>query len=282
MLKLYLIPLSLIAAAPVFADSCNRDVLVVESVQESLNLFQDPTYYSKRVLNRETFCKVVSKVADLFPEHDGVKIKYNAFWDSPDPNASADYINSGNEYTINIYGGLLDLGRFSESALVAITCHELGHIKGGTPDTRGFRDNRRKKLNTSEGFADYYASHVCMKKYFGNEAAIDIPRTQRIANTCEGENDKTLCTQVLNAAYDNFFATSTGKFNLDLPSTSIAIHTSIAAQNHPNPDCRFDTMIAGYFCKDTNSRWPCGFAEDGHYLNSGDATALPPHCFFKP
>ncbi|MFY7993384.1 MAG: hypothetical protein ACOVP4_08850, partial [Bacteriovoracaceae bacterium] len=223
-----------------------------------------------------------SKLARLFPEHNGIKIKYQAIWDLPDPNARADYNNSDGQYVVEIYGGLLNLPHFSEGALVAIACHELGHIKGGTKESRKIWDDRMQPLNTSEGFADYFASHICLKKYYEEQIFTEEPRIKRIMNICQDDKKWDLCINVLNASYDNLNSISNEPIDLNIPSSNIASQTSYAPQNHPKNDCRFDIMISGYLCDQSEQDVPCGFNKKGRYIGKGDKRSLPPQCFFRP
>ncbi len=263
-----------------YAKDCDPNVLVLDSVQEQMNLTFDNNYYLKKSLSQEKFCKVISRLSTLFPSQSGIPIKFSALWDLPDPNALADFSNYENAYTVDVYGGLLNLNHFTEGALVAITCHELGHIMGGTKKSRRLWDGKKQPLNTAEGFADYFASHVCMKKYYSNVSDFEAPRNERIGLQCEKEANKALCLNVLNAAFDDFYSISKGEANLDLPSKAIAANTSYAPQNHPAANCRFDIMIAGYLCSNVDR--PCGFNKNDQYTGKGNQNALPPRCFFKP
>lgn len=272
----------LLISITTFASDCDDRILFLDETQRQMNLFFDPNYYSKRVLAQETFCKVTSKLARLFPDQNGIKIKYEAIWDLPDPNARADYSNRDGQYVIEIYGGLLNLPRFSEGALAAITCHELGHIKGGTKESRKKWDGRLQPLNTAEGFADYFASHICLKKYYEDQTFTEEPRIKRILSVCQQDQKRELCINVLNASYDNLNSTSTEAIDLNIPSSNIASQTSYAPQNHPKHDCRFDILVAGYLCHQIEQDVPCGFNLRGRYTGNSDKRSLPPRCFFKP
>lgn len=265
-----------------FATNCDESILVFDNIQKKMNLSSDLNYYSKRVLTLETFCKVASKLARLYPAQNGIKIKYQAMWDLPDPNARANYNNHEGHYLIEIYGGLLNLPHFTEGALAAVTCHELGHIKGGTKESRIFWDGKKQLLNTSEGFADYFASQICLKKYYEDRNFTEVPRIERISNICQYVQKKQLCINVLNASYDYIFSTSNEPINLNISSTFTASHTSHTPQNHPKHECRFDIMISGYRCPLNMQDIPCGFNKKGRYTGKGSKESLPPRCFFKP
>ena len=189
------------------------------------------------------------------------------YWDTPGYNANAGHVGSESTYEVNVYGGLLDWKASGEGALAAVICHEIGHILGGIAQSRS--EQNGDLINISEGFADYFATQVCLKKYFSESVPSTglAGRNDRIQQLCKNDSDPTLCTQVLNAAYDNSLTLAYASQNASgeaipdfkFPSHEVATKGMVFSFGvYPERACRFDTMVAGYF------------------------GATPPKCFLNP
>jgi hypothetical protein len=117
-----------------------------------------------------------------------------------------------------IYGGMAKIRGMNEDSLILLICHELGHLYGGFP----FKDEYNHL--SAEGQADYWATKECFPKVI-----------------TESNVERGLSAALILTA---FFAE---KRHLPLPTEetpdlSVVTETML---EHPSPQCRLDTFIAG-------------------------------------
>ena len=257
------------------AMECDESIIERDSSLERFNLGEDPEHYNKRMVSLENSCVLLTALRKLYPlnPQNGTQINYKLEWDVGFPNASANYFVSLKEYRITVNGGILALKDFSLGALASTVCHEIGHILGGTKDTRR-SEKGGKALNLSEGLADYFASQHCLKKIIRLDSFLfeSLPKIERIKQIC---NKDKACIKILNAGYDHYYSGSKGIANLNLESTFVAIKLSLGFNSHPEFDCRFDSFINGYFCPEKLDV-PCGLLKHHKKFN----VYRPPKCFY--
>ena len=87
-------------------------------------------------------------------ESRGGKLILNRLWDDGTVNANAS--QTGNEWTINMFGGLARYPIMTLDGMALVICHETGHHMGGAPK---YYDDPAEWA-TTEGGADYFAA-VC-------------------------------------------------------------------------------------------------------------------------
>ena len=156
---------------------------------------------------------------------------------------------------------------------------------GGVPLTR---ENLNGGLtNISEGFADYFATQVCLKEYFRNNFSGTVkPRIPRIEDACRLARDTSLCVNVLNAAFDMMNviqaqADSSENVDFNLPETNLTEsrpRQPTVMGIYPTPRCRFDILIAGALCEKSGDV-PCGYSGKGLLVDNKPGVAVPPKCF---
>src|ERR1044071_1087981 len=86
----------------------------------------------------------------------------NRFWNDSTVNAFAR--RSGNDWIIDMYGGLARRPEITADGFLVVACHELGHHLGGYY----FYPNN---WAASEGEADSYASQACARFIWRSEPA---------------------------------------------------------------------------------------------------------------
>lgn len=250
----------------------------------------DPQYYEKRNLNIEVACHLLTEFKRLYPSSlsGETEITYRLHWDDFLDKASAGYDLKQGKYTIELYGGKFDKDQDGNSynfeAHITSLCHEVGHIRGGTLESRVIDSFYKKIFNKSEALSDYFASHKCLKRVLIETDLLkdSPPLIKRISSECAGDQD---CVNILNAGYElyNVFAQKAKDWkaapDFNKMSSSIANTRDYLFNEYPEFDCRFDSFIAGYKCSE-NNEYPCGLKAGGFVLRDQITDATPPRCFY--
>lgn len=161
---------------------------------------------------------------------------------------------------IKITRGIIQHQLSSKNVLALLICHELGHFWGGFP--KQFRGNSDlKSWSTAEGQADYYSIIMCAKH-------VHLNRAQTQYKNCES---KSKCNELTEAALNLSKIYAEIKFwpyglKVDDPDPTVVRRTEL---DHPNPQCRLDTMVAAIQClkmhhymKDTEIFYTCTLKEN--------------------
>lgn len=231
----------------------------------------------------------------------GATLSINRLWNDNTVNASAS--QSGNVWTLNMYGGLARAEPTTIDGFALVVCHELGHHVGGFP----FYVNQ---WAASEGQSDYFASIGCAKFMWKDDVAENALSRQKISVSDDFKIPKNLCDKTYateseqNLCYRNVLAGHSlavllGSLNggpvpkFGTPDSSILTKTSTA---HPAAQCRLDTYLAGAVCdiKWKNDLIPGKEVQDRQSLkaviqaspfacqNYDAARAARPRCWFAP
>jgi hypothetical protein len=153
-----------------------------------------------------------------------------------------------NKWTIEVNGALARRVELTKDGFYLALCHEIGHLVGGHP----LMDYTQY---SSEGQADYYATHVCARKIFGAmEKAKPLLKVGVKIELCD-KNFDTVFDQ--NVCYRTVFAAKsladtmyiankqTRSPEIDQPDT---YKVKLTYQLHTPAQCRLDTYIAGILC----------------------------------
>jgi hypothetical protein len=184
----------------------------------------------------------------------GKTLVVNRLWTNGTVNASAQ--QSGNNWIVNMYGGLARHVTVSQDAFAMVVCHELGHHLGGAPKYGG-----AGSLNwaSNEGQSDYFASMKCIRKYFADEdniAALEnVQVDPLVMERCTSEQTtaqaQALCARTSIAG--KALATLLQQLgrdplvpNFNTPDPRVVTRTADA---HPKAQCRLDTYFNGAVCK---------------------------------
>ena len=150
-------------------------------------------------------------------------------WDSQRVNSEAKRI--GREYVVVIYSGLITYQEVSDTMLKLILCHEIGHHLGGDPKAS------RTGWSASEGQADYFSTLKCAKEL------ADI-NYENIKNEFE--------------KLAQFYARIERSSNFPNLENMDSTQVERTFFGYPSPQCRLDTLIAGW---ENKSRPVCWFRE---------------------
>ncbi len=159
-----------------------------------------------------------------------------ADWGDGAVNAWASRI--GNEYELEIPGGLARYHLVNEQAFMLTICHELGHLLGGEPHSY---------LISYEGQSDYYATLSCVEKLFNDFDFISKNQDSAV-KFCENHEPESisLCQKSLSGAV-SITAVFAEPQQIPWPDLLTPSPKTVTAtlQGHPDPQCRLDTYVAG-------------------------------------
>jgi hypothetical protein len=204
-------------------------------------------------MTKEEFLKISNTVVDAFkPFADlhGGNLSVNAMWDDSTVNASAN--QTGDDWVVNMYGGLARRREVTVDGYIAVICHELGHHLGGFAYYPG-----ADEWAAAEGQADYYATQACLPMLWAAEKDVNatfrtnVPRP--VQERCDAKwntaDQQNLCYRIGAAGQSlaNLLAKLGGDPTPDVtkPDASVVRRTD---PNHPKAQCRLDTYLNGGLC----------------------------------
>lgn len=211
--------------------------------KEDQNVNADPSKTKKK------FNTIIDRVVRLYSKDikkRKAKLKVDKYWESNVVNAFAE--KDGNKWRILFLGGLYRTPSLTDDALALATCHEIGHLIGGTPFVEGGESEM-----SVEGQADFWGAAVCLKKYFHNFPETIYMEEGFAKYTCDtqyyGDEDaKNICYRTIMAGQSVLNTVTSPKklpSNFDTPDDSQVSYTT---HNYPGAQCRFDTYVAGALC----------------------------------
>ena len=247
-----------------------------------------PSYYEMKV-GEPTTSTVTKKSFNTIPKlihtqhsedfaRKKIKVDVNLFWDKPWFTAWAQQ-HSQNKFSINFWGGVTRIPGMNDNGLALFACHEIAHIIGGEPHSK-IKDF---KWSSSEGQADYFATSICLKKYFTNQFSqgkLSFPLVhQTLYKKCEKKYSKSkdliICLSIMDAieaqasVYEYIAVNNRVSFHKEINflEKSLAVNET-NYNSYPTNQCRIETLIAGNFCSPLN--YPC---------TSKDS--IRPKCWFR-
>ena len=189
-------------------------------------------YHGENYLNRTTEYPVISKtifkktIQAMEDRFQYLAIARNenlityAGW--IDPTADHATARRWDNAQVLIFRGMAHRLEIDQDALALIICHEIGHLYGGRPL------KREHDYIAAEGQADYFAAKYCLRD------ALTMISPDQVEK------------RMINAIYGvgAFLANNWGH---DLPeiTTPDLSQVSETYLEHPTPQCRFDTFMAG-------------------------------------
>ena len=239
-------------------------------------------------LTEAQFNAVIDKIEPMYSpiisQHGG-KLRVVRNWTDGTVNAYAE--QNGDDWTVQMFGGLARHKTITEDGFHLVLCHELGHHLGGAPI---YAD---EDWASNEGQADYFATTKCLRNVWNTEdnaaivAKMDVPAPLATACAKQWSNDldRNICIRggMAGLSVGNLFAAlSWGKQpKFDTPDTKVVTATNDA---HPATQCRLDTYFQGALCEKSFHE---DFAKDTEVTGSCHATTgqtigLRPNCWFKP
>ncbi len=260
-------------------------------------------------ISEEDFMLALSEIETVYTpvfQALGKEFTINKLWTNDKVNASAQQF--GDNWIINIYGGLARHEHSTLDSFRIVVCHEIGHHLGGAPKVLSWWGS----WASNEGQSDYFATFKCMNKLIleGQEAGLKVAspdiytyETEELAladKKCaerfaqeEGEEKEEIketafsaCRRVVLGGLSlgrllGSVKNAEQHISLHTPDETVVVETD---HKHPKAQCRVDTYFAGSLCNldfnlelsDTDAKVStCNRAEGFDY-------GLRPLCWFKP
>lgn len=249
-------------------------------------------------LTEEQFNAVMDKVEALYAPivaSAGGKLQIVRNWTDGTVNAYAS--RSGNQWVVQMFGGLARHETITEDGMALVVCHEIGHHLGGAPKKGGggggWWTGGAASWASNEGQADTFATLKCLRKVFlndNNEAivrAMEIPAalSSACAQAFKSKIDKNICVRggMSGMSVAKLFQALSNSATPDFttPDTHVVARMD---DNHPATQCRLDTYFAGALCGvDDNTPLSDTDAKVGAcHPDNGDTVGNRPLCWFKP
>lgn len=193
-------------------------------------------------------------------------------------------------YQIQVTSGMARMKELTRDGLIAVFCHELGHVIGGWP--------QRKDLMSIEGQADYFASVGCMRTIWVNQkeknkklkGRVDPVAKRKCNSAWTHEDDRNLCYRISSSAL-SFIDTITraeamsGFSNPDYSFSSHSTKKPISTdEGHPDVQCRLDTFLNGSLCQQNYQfhKTPTTREMSAENFCQGEQKGSRPRCWFSP
>ena len=213
----------------------------------------------------------------------GARLVIKRLWDDPTVNASAE--RRGNDYIVNMYGGLARHAAITQDGLALVVCHEIGHHIGGAPKYSG-------QWAANEGQADYFANLKCLHRVFAAAAAFTKPAgDESSARRACGDSyakaeERELCVRSAMAGMSvtNLFRAlrkEDPQPRFDTPDPKVV---NRMYDNHPGTQCRLDTYFQGSLCAQpfTGEVSETDPTVGTCTRSGGFSTGLRPRCWYLP
>ncbi|MGE0173299.1 MAG: hypothetical protein AB7T49_10950 [Oligoflexales bacterium] len=252
------------------------------------------------LMTEELFHEIVDRLDQhyrpIIAQH-GAELVLKVDWASTTENASAP--KDGNDWIINIFGGMARNEFMTPDGFALVLCHEMGHHLAGYP-FKGSLDA------ASEAAADYYAAQVCTKELWRNDIQVNAtfrdavdPKGKELCDAkWQSEDEQNLCYRITMAGLS--WGLFSGRKEEIKPSIATPDTTTVEVTNtaYPSAQCRLDTYVQGALCdhsfdhriipgRKTIAGKASLEAELEAIQNScseadGDKTGNRPRCWFNP
>jgi hypothetical protein len=211
----------------------------------------------------------------------------NRLWTDDTVNSSAE--QQGNQWIINMYGGIARHPDVTIEGEALIACHETGHHLGGAPKESGLGGS----WATDEGGADYFATLKCLRNFFAQDDNATILSGMTLdpvaVSKCEAQftakTDQDICKRISLSAQSVSYLFQDLSSEKTRPSfaTPDPSQVSVTNDDHPATQCRMDTYFNGDICavaasvpnSDTDFK-------AGTCVQGVDAMGYRPRCWFQP
>lgn len=160
-------------------------------------------------------------------------------------------------FRITLEKGLLNAKETTSDSLALILCHEVGHALGGAPFKKSKTiDQSGETITTmswssAEGQADYYATSICMKKYFENDYNSDFLHEKNIPSVVEvkclrfqDKEKENICKRTALAILPALEIINDSKTPISF-STPDQTNSEATLLSYPSLQCRLDTYLNG-------------------------------------
>ena len=261
-------------------------------------------------LTKKDFSRALEKVRKIYApifEERGLNLEMENHWDDATVNAYA--LRKDGKAIVAIFGGLGRHFLMTTDGVILAACHEAGHHIGGNPvkvngppTVDGNRvDNTPWASN--EGQADYFGVMKCFRNVVRGEDHQAVLKTvtfekslESLCNDKFGNEEDRLISMRSMAAGQAITSLFVDVINAELEKSGKSDRLQPVAQdktdkrvvkvtddNHPLPQCRFDTFINGALCdKDTSEEVSYSDPSQGVCSRrDGYTVGVRPLCWYK-
>ncbi len=224
----------------------------------------------------------------------GGELKVARNWTDGTVNAYAN--REGNEWWINMFGGLARHKETTIDGFMLVVCHELGHQIGGAPKyaSRGNDD----EWAGNEGESDYWATLKCARRVLARDnnlaevTAMKAPDSvkRKCAANAFSPNEAAICVRssmgglALARLLASLGATVPDEEHMPWFSHRDPNRVAEMYDAHPKAQCRLDTYAAGALCdKDFREDVSQSDALVGTCsTEKGQTVGVRPRCWYAP
>ena len=148
----------------------------------------------------------------------------------------------GDEYWLEIPGGMARYHLINQDAFLLSACHEIGHLLGGAP----FKGSNQQI--SLEGQSDYYAGKDCIERVLDQvEPYGETELNPEVSEACVPYADFNICYRTLLGALSlSSYYGELEKVNFPKLSTPSQVVVGETLKIHPPAQCRLDTFYAGF------------------------------------
>lgn len=218
----------------------------------------------------------------------GKTLVINRLWNDATVNASAQ--QQGNNYIINMYGGLARHPDIILEGMALVACHEMGHHLGGAPKINQIFGGA---WATNEGGADYFSTLKCLRVFFENDDnagivsqnTIDATAKAKCMSQFTSQKEQDLCMRISMAAESSAYFFQAAKKEPTRPKFDTPDMSKVNKTNddHPATQCRMDTYFAGAICnKPVSDQLSDSDFKAGSCVEGVDAIGFRSRCWFQP
>jgi hypothetical protein len=218
----------------------------------------------------------------------GGKLKIHSNWSDPTVNAFAERF--GDDWIIEVPGGIARHKAANIEGVVAAVCHELGHHLGGAP--KHMESDGKQNWATNEGGADYYSALKCMRRFFAEDdnativglAKINLLANKRCLSEFANPADQLICLResIGTESVANLLGDLSGEKLPSFETPDVRVVKKMI-NTHPDIQCRPDTFFDGSVCHvdqsvpNSNTDY-----KEGACVQPNDDYGWRPRCWFLP
>ena len=154
----------------------------------------------------------------------------------------------GDQYRLEIPGGMSRYYLIGEEAFIISICHELGHLLGGPP---------ANGVISFEGQSDFFANQECSRWILESvQPWKKLKVDSEVEKFCRAADEPTLCEKVVQGSkmLTSYYAELENSLfpNISTPDLS-SVQSTLAT--HPRAQCRLDTLLAGFLHESRPNCW---------------------------
>ncbi|WP_052417067.1 hypothetical protein [Cellvibrio mixtus] len=201
-------------------------------------------------LTQARFNQIIDQVIAIYDpvvRSHGANLTFIRSWNNETVNAQAYQV--GNNWYVEMFGGLARAPEVTEDGFALVACHEMGHHLAGFPFYSG-----GNSWAASEGQSDYFASQSCASELWRNADnsayATRIPTIPK--NACDAnwpdQLDRELCYRVALAGKSLADLLAAGNRTTVSFATKDNNRVTQTIEGHPGAQCRLDTYVNGGLC----------------------------------